>query len=286
MIQNPNLVIYGMSFGEKQGSKLNSAKAQSIDRDKLNKNTLSDTLELTYFEETIKDFVLARLGHPVVRVELTPLQIKMAIDEAITELYYFAPFWTKQMAVFEAVAGENVYEIPRFILDNLEFVSYRKTLFSVSISQGTLEFDFFLKFWQDNFFRGSFAVGEYYLMQQYLETVRKVLGLDGTWQVLNNQYLKISPTPTQTPEYVILEYRAIDSDTIHPKFKNWLQRYTLAICKEILGEIRGKYEILPGPGGGSKLNGKDLIERGQREKGDLKEELTNEITEPTPLFIF
>lgn len=285
MIQNPNLVIYGMSFGEKQGALLNNSRAQSIDRDKLNKNTLSDTIELSYFEETIKDFVLARLGHPVVRVELTPFQIKTAIDEAITELYYHAPFWTKQLAVFEAVAGESVYEIPRFILDNLEYVGYRKTLFSVSISQGTLEFDFFLRYWQENFFGANFNVGEYYLMQQYLETVRRVLGLDGNWQVLNGQYLKINPTPTQTPEYVILEYRAIDSDTIHPKFKNWLQRYTLAVCKEILGETRSKFEVLPGPGGGSKLNGVSLIERGQKDKADLKEELTNEISEPVPFFI-
>ncbi len=34
-----------------------------------------------------------------------------------------------------------------------------------------------------------------------------------------------------------------------------MQRYTLASCKGILGQIRGKYAVLPSPGGGSQLNG-------------------------------
>lgn len=283
-VQYPNVTVYGSSFGTKNGSKLTSfsSKHGEIDLEALNKNVIIDGVEFNTFEETVRDFVLARLGHPVIRVELTPFQIKTAIDEACTEIHYHAPFWAKQFAVFDASAGYNTYEIPRFILDNIEYVAYRKTVLSIQEQAGTLEYDLFLNFFSNNYTSifSNTSVGQYLLILQYMETIRKVLSLEGSWEVINNQYLQIHPTPTYTPEAVIIEYRAVDSNTIHPKLRNWLQRYTLAICKMILGEIRGKYSLLPSPGGGVNLNGDKLKEEGLQEKNNLKDELVNEITEP------
>ena len=82
---------------------------------------------------------------------------------------------------------------------------------------------------------------------------------------------------------VILVYRGLDSGTLHPYYRNWVQRYTLAVCKGILGEIRGKYKTLPSPGGGAVLNGPDLLQASMQEKQALKEELLSEIEEP-PVF--
>ena len=155
-------------------------------------------------------------------------------------------------AVFNASAGINLYEIPRYILDNLNYVVYQKGLLGAITQAGTMEADFFLKYVTDNFVLNDFQIGDFYIFQMYLKQIRKVLGQDGTWDVVNNQYLQLYPIPTFTPEPVILEYRAVDSNTIHPAYRNWIQRYTLAICKGILGgSIRGKYQSLPGPAGGT-----------------------------------
>jgi len=62
-----------------------------------------------------------------------------------------------------------------------------------------------------------------------------------------------------------------------------LQRYTLAAVKGVLGQIRGKYAILPSPGGGSQLNGEALLMQSKEEKQLLIEELVSEIEEP-PVF--
>ena len=89
--------------------------------------------------------------------------------------------------------------------------------------------------------------------------------------------------PVLNSQTVILVFRGLDSGTMHPYYRNWIQRYTLAIAKGILGEIRGKYSSLPSPGGGATLNGKELLQASMEEKKLLKEELLSEIEEP-PVF--
>jgi hypothetical protein len=59
--------------------------------------------------------------------------------------------------------------------------------------------------------------------------------------------------------------------------KQWIRKYTLAICKEILGYIRGKYATIPIADGETTLNAQDLLTAGKEEKDalvtDLKETL-------------
>ena len=112
---------------------------------------------------------------------------------------------------------------------------------------------------------------------------RKILGQEGTFDVIDGQYLLVTPTPTMTPEAVVVEYMALNSNTIHPAYRNWMQRYTLASAKGVLGQIRGKYVILPSPGGGSQLNGEALLQQSREEKQLLLEELVNAIEMP-PVF--
>jgi hypothetical protein len=102
--------------------------------------------------------------------------------------------------------------------------------------------------------------------------------------VVNNKYIQLYPAPTETPTPVIVEYRALDSDTINPAYRNWIQRYALACSKGILGKIRGKYNTLPGPGGGAQLDGESLSRESAEEKKLLVEELLTEIEEK-PYFI-
>ena len=56
--------------------------------------------------------------------------------------------------------------------------------------------------------------------------------------------------------------------------KRWIQKYTLALAKEVLGDIRGKYTTVPIPGNELTLNGTELITQGREEQTQLREELT------------
>lgn len=284
MIAKPNVTAYGSTHGTYRGINLTDyMESSDINVELLNKNLIIDNVEFNLFDQTIKDYVMAQLGHPVVRVELTPFQIRTCIDEAITKLDYHAPSWAMQYAVFDASAGISMYELPAFIANNLSYVVYQKDLLAFQFSKGSLEFDFFLGFWQNNRFFQNMNVGDYLLVQQYMEMIRKVLSRDGTADLINGRYLQLHPEPPATPSPVILEYRALDSNTILPAFRNWIQKYALACAKAILGRVRGKYQAIPGPGRGATLDGKELVQESAQEKEKLMQELLMELEEP-PLF--
>ena len=51
--------------------------------------------------------------------------------------------------------------------------------------------------------------------------------------------------------------------------REWIQEYALALVKQVLGNIRGKYTQLPIPGAEITLNGSELITQGTQEKEEL-----------------
>ena len=280
-IPKPLLNGYGTSLGDYGGDHLTDYKqVGEIDSPNLNRLTMESATEFSGFETIVKDYVLGMLGFPIVRVELTTFQLKHCVQEAINRLNYHAPLWNLQYASFDASAGQNIYEIPLYMLQNLEYVVYRKTLLTIAAQAGSLEFDFFIKYFQDNFLFGNMKVGEFYLLQQTLEMYRKILSGDGGFNIVGGKYLQIYPAPAMTPERVIIEYRALDSNTILPSYLNWIQRYSLAVAKGVLSQIRGKFASVPSPAGGAVLNGPQLATESEKEKEVLIQELLMEIEEP------
>ena len=256
-----------------------------IDYEVLNRSRFSEQVEFSSFYKSLKDSIMSRLGSPVIRVELTDHQILTAIDEAISKLDYHAPNWCTNYMTFRTVPGESFYELPAVVMNNLQYVIYKKSLLAVNAAQGSLEFDFFIKYFQDNFLMRDFAISDFLLMTMHLEQIRKILSRDGTWDVVDNKYLLLHPVPQQGEE-VIIQFRALNSGTLHPYFINWVQRFSTAIAKVILGGIRGKYSTLPSPGGGAQLNGQALVEEGNIEQQRFIEELFMEIEEPPAFTTF
>jgi len=268
-------------YGSGNNASSFTAPSGDIPYDTLNRRYFSDNIEFNRFYALIRDFIKARLGHPVVRVELDDFQILTAIDEAISKLDYHAPDWCTQLAAFTTQAGENMYELPSFMVNNFRYAAYKKSLLSVPLANQSLEMDFFIKYFQDNFLFNDYAVSDFLLLKMHLKMIRKILGREGSFQIVNSKYLMVYPTPvTDDGEDVVIEYKSLNTDTLHHYFVNWLQRYSLAISKGILGEIRGKYATLPSPQGGAQLNGPALIAESQAEIEKLEEQLLSEIEEP------
>jgi len=281
---------YGNTFGTVGGSQALLDQWDypgEIEYDNLNRRRFTNDTNFSDFYGIIKDFILARLGFPVVRVELTEFQLQTAIDEAVSKLDYHAPDWCLQYATFATSGGIALYELPRVVMNNFRYAVYKKNLLSVTRANETLEFDFFIKYFQDNFLFNDFSIGDYYITMSHLEMIRKILGNDGSFSVVNNRFLNIAPTPMSTDaQEVIVEFKALDSATLHPYFVNWIQKYALAISKVILGQIRGKYKTLPSPGGGAQLNGEALVDQGTKEQEKLVEDLLHEIEEPPVFSVF
>ena len=125
------------------------------------------------------------------------------------------------------------------------------------------------------------------------------------FQIVDNRYLKLFPIPTR--DYTLhFEYalKSVANNPIknsatnlitdisnvpytNPTYrhinepgKQWIRKYTLALSKEILGGIRGKYQSLPIPGSDTTLDYTRLLSEASSEKTALIEEL-NKILEQT-----
>ena len=68
-------------------------------------------------------------------------------------------------------------------------------------------------------------------------------------------------------------YQDVIYENINAVGRQWIRRYALALAKEMLGYIRGKYSALPIPNAEVTLNGSDLISAAQTEKEGLITEI-------------
>ena len=80
-----------------------------------------------------------------------------------------------------------------------------------------------------------------------------------------------------------LPFTNVPYENINAIGKQWIRRYALAVCKEMLGQVRSKFSTLPIPGDSVTLNGTALMSEAKEEKKELKEELNkilDQITYP------
>ena len=73
----------------------------------------------------------------------------------------------------------------------------------------------------------------------------------------------ISNVPYTNPTYT----------TINSIGRQWIYKYSLALAKEMLGYVRGKYAVVPVPGSEATLNQQDLLADARAEKAALIENL-------------
>jgi hypothetical protein len=62
-------------------------------------------------------------------------------------------------------------------------------------------------------------------------------------------------------------------ESINQIGKQWIRKYALAICKSMLAQVRGKFGVIPIPGGEVTLNHSSLESQGKEEKEALRKEL-------------
>ena len=61
--------------------------------------------------------------------------------------------------------------------------------------------------------------------------------------------------------------------------KQWIRKYALALCKEMLGQIRGKFTTMPIPGESVTLNHAELLSQAKEEQNQLRDKLMEMLKE-------
>ena len=93
----------------------------------------------------------------------------------------------------------------------------------------------------------------------YFEYINKIERINDSITSGSGQVNNISQYPYNNPIYT----------SINSVGRSWIFEYTLALCKEMLGYVRGKYQTVPIPGAEVSLNQGDLIASANTEKEAL-----------------
>jgi hypothetical protein len=76
-----------------------------------------------------------------------------------------------------------------------------------------------------------------------------------------------------------LPFNNIPYKNINSMGKQWIRKYALALCKEMLGQIRGKFTTMPIPGESVTLNHAELLSQAKDEQQQLRDKLVEMIKE-------
>ncbi len=105
---------------------------------------------------------------------------------------------------------------------------------------------------------GSFNCGNL-----WFEYIKRDDRVESSLICAEDKVTNVSNMPYQNPTYSL----------INSVGRQWIFEYTLAICKEILGYVRGKYSTVPIPNADMTLNQADLLAAATAEKTALLERL-------------
>ena len=85
----------------------------------------------------------------------------------------------------------------------------------------------------------------------------------------NSVFISGSNPYSSSSDYSNIPYQNIPYFSINSVGKQWIKKYFLALCKELLGAVRQKYSTVPIPGGEVTLDGAELRSEASAEKETL-----------------
>jgi len=181
---------------------------------------------------------------------------------------------------------------------SFELINNKLTLFPVPEKDYTLWFDYIFKRERD------IAAVQGYVDAEDFNTIPKcqteVVEETTEQVVIDDNTCADGTTPTPSPslsddscptppddcgygidkavtDFSNVPYQFHNFATINDVGKRWIMKYYLALCKELLGSIRAKYQSIPIPGGETSLDGDTLRSEATAEKEQLITELREDL---------
>jgi len=217
---------------------------------------------------SIKNFVMRRLGYPRVKVYMAEEQVDDCIWLAINRYFEYKDVNIRSLAL-NAPSGQNSFEIPAGVVPEfIHEVIFKPSDPLLSLT-GVMQDVYILYYLQNAGGASNFIVDYWMTLASYEEYVR-VLGNQPHWEILNG-LLYVYPTPSIDYNLVI-KYMELPSETVIENTR-WIREYSLAQSKLVEGEIRSKFSSFTAGSGEISLNGDALKADGNQEILKLEDEL-------------
>jgi hypothetical protein len=185
----------------------------------------------------------------------------------IVEIFHFEPLAAQTFLL-------NASNITNFLATNFNYESYvNSTVFYV------------LPIFEDVLRRGmlesAFRVRRSNYSYDVLGTKLRIYPIPTTDLQTGKLYIKLMPPKDPyNPAYQDDSINGVSGpnnfplgnipfSTINQPGRQWIRQYTLALCKELLGLIRSKFQNIPIPNADLQLNGESLVSSGKEEKDKL-----------------
>ena len=240
-------------------------------------------------KQQVFNYCRTLLGDGMIDVELDPNHYEVALEKALGKYRQRAENAVEESyAILELQEDTNDYILPNEVIEVREL--FRRSIGSRTGGGdgGTLFEPFNLAYTNTYLLRAGATGGlaTYYAFASYQELVGKMFGSFIQFHYDNaTKTLTITQRPRADNETLLMH-----TDNYRPDMtllkdiysKPWIRDYTLAVCKTMLGEARGKFNTIAGPQGGTTLNGDQLKQQGFAEMEKLDLEINNYVDGGTP----
>ena len=229
--------------------------------------------------QQVYNYCRTMLGDGMVDVELDPIHYETALNRTLSRFRQRSPNAVEESYSFLTLEKDkNDYTLPAEII-NVQSV-FRRTLGSRTGGGTGTNFEPFNLAYTNTYLLNSTMLGgiaTYYMFASYQEMIGKMFGsyIEFQW-IPTSRTFRCLQRPFSEGESLLLRCQNFRPDyTIIEDIyaKQWIRDYSLANCKIMLGEARGKFASIAGPQGGSALNGNDLKSAGKEELTALDKEL-------------
>lgn len=239
--------------------------------------------------DSLKDYCLRKLGHPVINIEIDGQQIEDRIDDAIEFMqdYNYNVMEKKFLAykITQADVDNGYITVPEEILA----VSRILPLFNGTMSSSNYLFNLQYHI-TANELLATIATGDasqYYIVRQHVATLQDLFNARPMHEFRRYTdklyFLFEASAKLAKDDYIILEcHTAIESTS---RFYNdrFLRQYATALLKRQWGQNLSKYNEVQLPGG-VKLNGWQIIDDAEREIAEI-EASVDKYQEPLGFFL-
>jgi hypothetical protein len=236
----------------------------------------------TIERNAVFDYVKLMLADGIVDVELDPKHYEIALDRALAQYRQRSPNAVEESYMFlELIQDQNEYRLPDEVITVRQV--FRRAIGSRTGmgAGGTLFEPFNLAYTNTYLMSGSMMGGlaTYDMFAGYQKLVGRMFGsfIEFSWKSTTH-ILNILQRPFAQGEQILIQSYNYRPDWVLLQdlyAKQWLRNYTLAVCKQILGQGRSKFGSIAGPQSAIQLNGTALLAESKEEIEKLDKEVTS-----------
>lgn len=239
--------------------------------------------------EEFKDYILRKIGAPVIQINVSEEQVEDRIDEAVS-------FWRD----YHYNGSQLIYIKHQLTQDDIDngYIDLPPNILgiskvfdlSTSLSTGSgifnVQYQFVLNNIEDI---TSYNVQHYYMSMQHLEFLQEILvgkPLIRYNKHVNRLYVDVDKSSLVVGEYIIVEaYDVIDPDTYSDVWNDrWLQNYASALVREQWGLNLTKFSNMQLVGGVS-FNGEQILSEARQDRERMEEDAIQNLQPLTYNFI-